>query len=285
MSKKNLLIGMCRSVALSLYKKIVLAFSENYNVKVIFTSSAEKMFNELLYTSEVYDISIYSDDQEYNDYKKDNTVIHHIDLPKWADKFIICPATANTIAKINSGIADNLLTSSVLAWNKHLIIVPAINVEMWLNKITQKNIKLLEDDGNVFIYPTTKKLACGDFGVGAIADINTIASIVNGHGWYNPLKNPFLYIPTYPHLGAFGASRKHDIHTGVDLYCNAGDSVYAVESGIVKAKGVFTGKKNGTGWWNDTDYIIVSGKSGNVVYGEIEISSNWKIGDSVSMGG
>lgn len=69
--------------------------------------------------------------------------------------------------------------------------------------------------------------------------------------------------------GDFGAVRKHDIHTGIDLYCKENETVYAIETGIVQKIQPFTGKKAGSGWWHDTEYIGVLGKSGYIIYGEI----------------
>ncbi|MFA5024194.1 MAG: peptidoglycan DD-metalloendopeptidase family protein [Patescibacteria group bacterium] len=81
----------------------------------------------------------------------------------------------------------------------------------------------------------------------------------------NPLKE-FVF-PDYP--GTFGAIRKHDIHTGIDLYCQEGSKVYAIEDGVVVSVINFTGKKAGSPWWNDTEAVLIEGNSGVVCYGEI----------------
>lgn len=70
--------------------------------------------------------------------------------------------------------------------------------------------------------------------------------------------------------GEFGAVRKHDIHTGIDLYCNPGIPVFAIEAGIVVRTGPFTGVAANSPWWNDTQYVIIKGESGYILYGEIE---------------
>lgn len=77
-------------------------------------------------------------------------------------------------------------------------------------------------------------------------------------------------IPTGEHPGAFGAVRKFDVHTGVDLYCDDGATVYAIEDGTVVDVCDFTGPQVGTPWWNDTQAILIEGKSGVIVYGEVE---------------
>lgn len=78
-----------------------------------------------------------------------------------------------------------------------------------------------------------------------------------------------MYIPINDHPGAFGYNHKHDIHTGVDIYCNDGDPVYALENGIVVSKNFFTGDEVGTPWWNTTQYLMIKGESGIICYGEI----------------
>lgn len=86
-----------------------------------------------------------------------------------------------------------------------------------------------------------------------------------------------------PHVGGrFGARRKHDIHTGIDLYCDHDAPVFAIEAGIVIDSGPFTGSKVDTPWWNNTDFIAVAGALGVILYGEIE--SDLLIGDLVSEG-
>jgi len=77
-------------------------------------------------------------------------------------------------------------------------------------------------------------------------------------------------VPVENHVGAFGAKRKHDIHTGVDLYCNDGDSVFAIESGTIVLIEEFTGEKANSEWWNATKAIHIEGNHGVIVYGEVE---------------
>lgn len=80
-----------------------------------------------------------------------------------------------------------------------------------------------------------------------------------------PLDN---FLPPLPQ-GRFGALRKYDVHTGIDLYCALGEPVYAIESGVVVGTEQFTGMLVGSPWWNDTWAVSVCGKSGVIVYGEI----------------
>ena len=81
--------------------------------------------------------------------------------------------------------------------------------------------------------------------------------------------NKTININLIPYQGRFGAMRKHDYHTGLDLYCEEGTPVYAMESGTVVNVCNFTGKNAGSEWWNDTFAILIEGKSGVILYGEI----------------
>lgn len=89
-----------------------------------------------------------------------------------------------------------------------------------------------------------------------------------------------IELPADHEPGSFGAKRKYDIHTGVDLYCRDGEPVYAIEDGIVSRYGPFTGIATGSDWWEDTDYLMVDGKSGKILYGEISINKNL-LGNSI----
>lgn len=98
-----------------------------------------------------------------------------------------------------------------------------------------------------------------------------------------PLENYKYEIPVGNDLGAFGVIRKHDVHTGVDLYCQPGAVVHCIEDGVIVAVKPFTGEIAGFPWWNDTYAIAVKGKSGIVNYGEIQPLS-FDIGEKVSQG-
>lgn len=100
--------------------------------------------------------------------------IPHIELTKGIDAFLIAPATANTIAKLAHGIADDLLSSAVLANGAPLIIAPAMNVNMYEKATTQANMAALEAMGAHLIDPATGRLACGDVGRGKLADVELI---------------------------------------------------------------------------------------------------------------
>lgn len=86
-----------------------------------------------------------------------------------------------------------------------------------------------------------------------------------------PLKSN-IKLPLKTEPGSFGFVRKHDIHTGVDLYCEEAEPVYAMEDGEIIRVGHFTGEQCGTPWWNNTDFVLIRSKSGNILYGEIKLA-------------
>ena len=96
--------------------------------------------------------------------------VEHVSLAQWPDRILICPATANIIGKIAHGIADDILSTIVIARGKDVILAPAMNARMYLNPVVQKNIAYLKDLGYGFIEPEVGELACGDEAVGRLAD-------------------------------------------------------------------------------------------------------------------
>lgn len=95
------------------------------------------------------------------------------------------------------------------------------------------------------------------------------------------LKHP---LPKPGDAGYFGAIRRFDIHTGIDLYCDDGDPVYAMENGVVVGIEAFTGENAGSPWWEDTWAILIEGESGVIVYGEITILPNIEVNDLIDEG-
>ncbi len=94
----------------------------------------------------------------------------HVSLAEWADVALVAPATANTLAKMAYGFADNLLTSLLLATRAKIAVAPAMNVGMWENPVTQGNIDTLRSRGVAVIGPGTGELACATTGAGRLAD-------------------------------------------------------------------------------------------------------------------
>lgn len=105
-------------------------------------------------------------------------IMTHIDLAKWADVLVFAPATANSIAKLAHGIADDYLTTIALACDAPLIVCPAMNVHMYLNESTQENIRILKKRGVTIIGPAEGQLACGDEGPGRFEEVSYIREAI-----------------------------------------------------------------------------------------------------------
>lgn len=106
--------------------------------------------------------------------------INHIDLGKEADLFVLAPASANTVAKLACGLADNMVTATALALpaSTPKLLAPAMNTKMYDNPLTQKNLATLKELGYQEIPPKSSLLACGDVGRGALADVATIIQAI-----------------------------------------------------------------------------------------------------------
>lgn len=115
-------------------------------------------------------VSMFSDIPEFN--------VEHIALAQWADVFVIAPATANVIGKIAGGIADDMLTTTVMATTAPVVIAPAMNSNMYMNPIVQKNIAAIKEYGYEIIEPATGHLACGVTGVGRLPEPEDIVDYV-----------------------------------------------------------------------------------------------------------
>ena len=101
--------------------------------------------------------------------KNSEAEIDHISLSRWADLIIVMPTTANFMTKLSLGKAEDLATTVILASNKDILLVPAMNVRMWIHKATQKNVNTLKDYGYLFIGPEKGEMACGEFGEGKMS--------------------------------------------------------------------------------------------------------------------
>ena len=168
---QNILLGVTGSIAV--YKAADLAnqlTKIGYNVEVIMTESALKFVTPLTFQS-------LTKNKVYTDMFDEITPseIKHISLAKKADICIIAPASANIIGKIANGISDDFLSTVVMAIKeKPIFIVPAMNTNMFENPIVQDNIEKLKRFGYKFIDPRESRLACGDLGKGAMADVAEI---------------------------------------------------------------------------------------------------------------
>lgn len=277
----KVLVLVTSSVSVKLLSKLITALKERGNeVRYVMTEKAN-IFNVTCgYNKDLDQADNYS---KYTDYNTEVFAYHssetkdkviHVELAHWADVILIAPATANTLAKLNHGICDNVIMDTLLVASglgRRIVAAPAMNTHMWKAWQTERNIASLKDQGVQIVYPTVKRLACGDYGVGALADVKAIVDRVEGIRWRFPVNTDLnnKKINVWPHPGSFGAVRKHEVHNGVDIYCGGEVDVYAVESGEVVEVGKFTGAWVKSDWWEETMYAIVKGRSGYVVYGEI----------------
>lgn len=112
--------------------------------------------------------------------KEANHAMEHIDLARWADLILVAPASANFLARLANGMADDLLTTLCLATKAPVHLAPAMNTNMWNHKATQTNIEKLRDYGYQIIEPDSGDLACGDIGVGRLPDIDVLIKEIQG---------------------------------------------------------------------------------------------------------
>ena len=107
--------------------------------------------------------------------------IDHITLSRWADIIIVMPTTANFMSKLSIGKAEDLATTVLLAADKDILLVPAMNVRMWLHKATQTNLKILQDFGYLFVGPERGEMACGEFGEGKMSSPRQILAYLKNY--------------------------------------------------------------------------------------------------------
>ncbi len=109
---------------------------------------------------------------------KDEVEIGHIQLSRSADFILVCPATADLLAKMAAGIADDLATTLLLATDKPVVVAPAMNVRMWQHAATQRNIAQLKSDGVRVVDPAEGEMACGEFGPGRLPEPEDIVDAI-----------------------------------------------------------------------------------------------------------
>ncbi len=174
MSKK-IIIGITGSIAA--YKAIQLIsdlVKKDYLVEVMMSESATQFVTPLCIQS-LIKRKVYVDTFD----EENPAIITHVDIVKDADLMMIVPASAHTIAKLAYGLADNMLTCAFLAATCPKLIAPAMNVHMYKNPITQKNMQILKDTGVYFIEPISGLLACGDVGKGKLANEDDIFEMMD----------------------------------------------------------------------------------------------------------
>lgn len=163
LESKHILVGV--SAGAAIYKTlelIRLLVKADARVQVIMTANAKKLISAQLFEA-------VSGQPVLETLFKKGQLMVHIEAARRADLFLICPATANVLAKIANGFADDLLTTTFLASNSPKMICPAMNTVMWRNAAVQRNVEILLRDGHEVLMPSSGRLLCGDEGLGAMA--------------------------------------------------------------------------------------------------------------------
>lgn len=171
---KTVVIGVSGGIAVYKACDVVSRLKKlNANVHVIMTKSATEFVTPLTFQSlsQNYVVSDMFEEPKTWD-------VEHISLAKKADVFLIVPATANVIGKVANGIADDMLTTTVMATTGKVLIAPAMNTNMYRNPILQRNISTLKELGYNFVDPDSGRLACGDIGEGKLASPEKIVDAV-----------------------------------------------------------------------------------------------------------
>mgnify|MGYP003329504527 CR=1 FL=1 len=139
--------------------------SENFEIIPVLTKSASNFITSLS-ISAISKNKVYTDLFDLND----ESEMGHIQLSRISELIIVAPATANLIAKFANGIADDLATTLILATDKKVLLAPSMNVRMWNHVATKENIKKLKNYGFQFVGPNSGEMACGEFGLGRMAE-------------------------------------------------------------------------------------------------------------------
>ena len=162
--KKNVVLGVSGGIAVYKALEITsLLIKKGINVNVIMTENATKFVTPLTFQSisqNLVTVDMFTEPKAWE--------IQHISLAHKADVMLIAPATANIIGKVANGIADDMLSTTIMATKAKVIFAPAMNTNMYENPIVQNNIKKLKEFGYEFIEPASGRLACGDIGKGKL---------------------------------------------------------------------------------------------------------------------
>ncbi|SHH51256.1 bifunctional phosphopantothenoylcysteine decarboxylase/phosphopantothenate--cysteine ligase CoaBC [Clostridium intestinale] len=174
MNNKCVVIGVSGGVAVYKALEVISRLrKKDIEVRVIMTESAQKFVTPLSFQSlsqNMVTTDMFDEPKAWE--------IQHISLAKKADLMLVLPATANIIGKVANGIADDMLSTTIMATKAPVVFAPAMNTNMYENPIVQNNIEKLKSFGYEFIEPASGRLACGDVGSGKLADVEDIYEFV-----------------------------------------------------------------------------------------------------------
>ena len=174
---KKILLIICGGIAAYKSLEIIRILKKNdCQIKTILTNGAKEFITPLSITSlsqgKVYD-DLFNIENEAE--------MDHISLSRWADLILVVPATANTISKLAKGSSEDLASTVILASNKPIFLVPAMNVRMWEHPSTKKNLKILKEYSYKIIGPEIGEMACGEYGEGKLTEPIDIANKLNNY--------------------------------------------------------------------------------------------------------
>lgn len=180
LADKNIALGITGGI--SVYKMctvVRLLKKAGANVRVMMSQSATEFVTPLTFSTlsqEEVIVSLWPENKR----SSTNLGVKHIDIGLWADVMLVAPATANTIAHIAHGYAEDVISSTILALRCPLAIAPAMDLDMWENQATQENLSILRSRGYFILPPESGELASGLVGVGRLAEPETIVDFING---------------------------------------------------------------------------------------------------------
>ena len=177
--KQKILIIIGGGIAAYKSLDLIRLLKNNFEVKTILTKSGREFVTPLSLTALTG-----SKPHENMFDANEEAKIDHISLSRWADLVLVIPATANFLSKLCQGRAEDLSTTVILASNKDIFLVPAMNVRMWSHLATQQNIKSLKNYGYKFIGPEKGEMACGEYGDGKMSSPRQIYSEIKNY-FYN----------------------------------------------------------------------------------------------------
>ena len=172
---KNIVLGICGGIAAYKACEIISILKKSgANVDVIMTKNATEFITPLTVSTLAKSRAIVNEFEIPDIYSPE-----HIALAKKADLFLVAPATANIIGKVANGIADDMLSTTIMACTAKVVFAPAMNDNMYKNKIVQDNISKLKEYGYQFVEPAEGILACGTSGVGRLESPKRIVEVVD----------------------------------------------------------------------------------------------------------
>lgn len=169
-SSGNLLVGSCGTISVLNLHNWILQLKKNFclNIKIILTEKAAEFIN-------IEALKIVTGCEVFVSFQSDTVPTPHVNLLKWADLYLVLPASANTLSKVANGISDNLITTSILNAEIPVVFVPSMNKVMWEKSIIQKNINILREEFYIeYTEGDIYKVSSGEYDKGLIVDIDKL---------------------------------------------------------------------------------------------------------------